>query len=62
MARQVQEENDPKRAVPAAELQDSSSDDDGANKALAAMGYAPVSCRRLHDTRPSCSKFTSNGW
>jgi hypothetical protein len=45
MARQVQEESDPKRAVPATNPQDSSSDDEvnAADKALAAMGYAPVS-------------------
>lgn len=45
MARQVQEENDEKRAVPATDPQDSSSDDEitAADKALAAMGYAPVS-------------------
>jgi hypothetical protein len=45
MARQVQEETEEKRAVPARDPQDSSSDDEiaAADKALAAMGYAPVS-------------------
>lgn len=46
MARQVQEDEavEQKRAVPAAEG-DTSSDDEisAADKALAAMGYAPVS-------------------
>jgi len=42
MARQVQEETDPKRVVAASDPQDSSSEDE-ADKALAAMGYAPVS-------------------
>jgi hypothetical protein len=46
MARQVQEDSriEPKRAVPATEQQSSSDDEiTAADKALAAMGYAPVS-------------------
>lgn len=57
MARQVQEENDEKRAVPATDPQDSSSDDEitAADKALAAMGYAPVFKREF--SMWSCFSF-----
>ncbi|KAJ9164654.1 Amino acid permease [Coniochaeta hoffmannii] len=54
MARQVQEETDPKRVVAASDPQDSSSEDE-ADKALAAMGYAPVFKREF--SMWSCFSF-----
>lgn len=54
MARQVQEDNpEPKGAVPATEQDLASSSDDeisAADKALAKLGYAPVSARSLHSS------------